>query len=104
MRKIVTAVVAAASYCSSGNIDVEYRGSPAGGGGGYGGWHGGGWHGGYGWGPGAGFVAGAIVGGALAAPYYYRLATATTPMAVSLCAALRVAAGMEWLWLGRACV
>jgi len=31
------------------------------------GWRGGGW----GWGVGAGFVGGAIIGGALAAPYYY---------------------------------
>jgi len=36
-----------------------------------GGWHGGGWHGG-GWGYyGGGFAAGAILGGLLAAPYYY---------------------------------
>jgi len=35
--------------------------------GGWGGWHGG-WRGGWGWG---GFAAGAIVGSALAAPYYY---------------------------------
>jgi hypothetical protein len=34
-------------------------------------WGGGGWGGrGWGWGVGAGIVAGAIVGGALAAPYY----------------------------------
>jgi hypothetical protein len=40
----------------------------------FGGWHGGGWHGG-GWrgGPGfaAGALAGALIGGAVAAPYYY---------------------------------
>ena len=38
----------------------------------YGGWHRGwgGWHGGWGWGRGA-FVGGALIGGALAAPYYY---------------------------------
>jgi hypothetical protein len=35
--------------------------------GGWGGWHGG-WHRGWGWG---GFAAGAVIGGALAAPYYY---------------------------------
>ncbi len=36
-----------------------------------GGWHGGGWHrGGWGWGWG-GFAAGAVVGSALASPYYY---------------------------------
>jgi hypothetical protein len=38
-------------------------------GGWHGGWHGG-WRGGGGWGWG-GFAAGAIIGGALAAPYYY---------------------------------
>jgi hypothetical protein len=62
MRKIFTALVAAASI-SAAAIAVS---SPADA---Y--WRGGGWRGGY-WGPGAGFVAGAIVGGALAAPYYYR--------------------------------
>ena len=39
-----------------------------------GGWRGGGWHGGWGgWGPGivGGLAAGAIIGGALAAPYAY---------------------------------
>jgi hypothetical protein len=37
-----------------------------------GGWRGGGWRGrGWGWGVGAGFATGAIIGGALAAPYYY---------------------------------
>ena len=35
-----------------------------------GGWHGGGWRGGWGWGLG-GFAAGAIIGSAIAAPYYY---------------------------------
>jgi hypothetical protein len=44
-------------------------------GGGFGGWRGGGWHGG-GWHRGVGFgvgalAAGAIIGSALAAPYYY---------------------------------
>jgi hypothetical protein len=37
--------------------------------GGHGGWHGHG--GGWGWGVGAGLATGAIIGGALAAPYYY---------------------------------
>jgi hypothetical protein len=46
-----------------------------------GGWHGGGWHGGgyrggyygggWGWGIGPGLLAGALIGGALASPYYY---------------------------------
>jgi hypothetical protein len=35
----------------------------------HGGWRGGGWHGGW-YGPGPGFIAGAIIGGALGAPYY----------------------------------
>jgi hypothetical protein len=29
------------------------------------------WRGGWGWGVGAGFLAGALIGGALARPYYY---------------------------------
>lgn len=38
----------------------------------HGGWHHGGWHrGGWGWGAGAGFAAGALLGSALAQPYYY---------------------------------
>lgn len=38
--------------------------------GGWGGWHGG-WHGGWGWGGvGLGLAAGAIIGSALATPYY----------------------------------
>jgi|SRR5690349_5648058 len=37
-----------------------------------GGWHGGHWHGGgWGWGVGAGIATGALIGSALAAPYYY---------------------------------
>ena len=36
-----------------------------------GGWRGGGWGRGWGWGVGGGLAAGAIIGGALAAPYYY---------------------------------
>ena len=39
------------------------------GGGGWG-WRGGGWRGGWGWGPAAGFATGALIGGALARPYY----------------------------------
>jgi len=65
MRKILTALVAAAAIgvaalATSSTADARW-----------GGWHGG-WRGGWGWGWGPGpFVAGAIVGGALAAPYYY---------------------------------
>lgn len=63
MRKILVAVVAAAtlagaSVATSGPA-LAYHG------GWHGGWRGGGW----GWGAG-GFVAGALVGSALAAPYY----------------------------------
>jgi hypothetical protein len=36
-----------------------------------GGWGGRGWGGGWGWGLGAGLLGGAIIGSALAAPYYY---------------------------------
>ena len=48
-----------------------------------GGWHGGGWRGGWrggGWGYyGGGFAAGAILGGMLAAPYYYPAALLCGP-------------------------
>jgi hypothetical protein len=65
MKKILTAVVVAATLgltalATSSPADAWWRGGP--------GW---GWRGGWGWGPGP-FVAGAVVGGALAAPYYYR--------------------------------
>lgn len=76
MKKILTALVAALSISAatlavSSPANAYYRG------GGYG-WHGGyGWRGGYGyrggyWGPGVGFAAGALISGAIAAPYYYR--------------------------------
>jgi len=64
MRKILTALavagsLAVASVATSGPA-LAWRG----------GW--GGWHGGWGWGgPALGFAAGALVGSALAAPYYY---------------------------------
>jgi hypothetical protein len=72
MRKILTALVAAlaigtATLATSSTADARW------GGGGWG-WRGGGWGwrgGGWGWGWGGPFVAGAIVGGALAAPYWY---------------------------------
>ncbi len=66
MRKFLTALVAvaaigAAALATSSTADARWGG----------GWHGGwGWRGGWGWGPGP-FVAGALIGGALAAPYYY---------------------------------
>jgi hypothetical protein len=71
MRKILTALVAAASISAaaiavSSPADAYWRG-----GGGWHGGYGGGWRGGYWGGPGP-FIAGALIGGALAAPYYYR--------------------------------
>jgi hypothetical protein len=71
MKKILTALVAAASISAaaiavSSPADAYWRG----GGGWHGGYYGGGWRGGYG--PGLGFAAGALLGGAIAAPYYYR--------------------------------
>jgi len=65
MRKTLLALVAAATLAGAAvatSAPAEAR---------WGGWHGGwgGWHGGgWGWG---GFAAGAVVGAALAAPYYY---------------------------------
>ncbi|HMK69712.1 MAG TPA: hypothetical protein VK442_01955 [Xanthobacteraceae bacterium] len=65
MKKIMTALIAAAAIgamavATSSTAEARYWG--------HGGW---GWgHGGWGWGWG-GFAAGAIVGSALAAPYYY---------------------------------
>ena len=69
MKRILTALVAAATLAgaaltSSAPAEAYWRG-------GYG-WHGGGWGwrgGGWGWGLG-GFAAGAVVGAALASPYY----------------------------------
>lgn len=65
MKKMLTALVAAATIVGAAmatSAPAEARW----GGGWHGGWRGGGW----GWGLG-GFAAGAIVGSALAAPYYY---------------------------------
>jgi BA14K-like protein len=66
------AAPAANAYANvpAGNLEaVRYYGG--GWRGGWGGWRGGGWRGG-GWGYyGGGFAAGAILGGMLAAPYYY---------------------------------
>jgi hypothetical protein len=63
MKKVLTTLIAAAAIgaaaiATSSSADARW-------GYGYGGWRGG-----WGWGPGP-FVAGALVGGALAAPYYY---------------------------------
>lgn len=66
MRKILTALVTVATIgatviAMSGTAEARYWGP--------GGW---GWRGGWGWGWGlGGFAAGALVGSALAAPYYY---------------------------------
>src|SRR5579872_5368721 len=68
MRKLLTAVVAVAAIGAtaltmSTPASAYWRGGW--------GWHGGwGWRGGWGWGPGP-FIAGALAGAALAAPYYY---------------------------------
>ena len=96
MRKILAAVVAAATLAgaavaTSGPAEARW------GGGWHGGWHGGGW----GWG-GGGFVAGALVGSALASPYYrlrLRLSVRILPLSL-LRAAVRVAALVERLRLG----
>jgi hypothetical protein len=64
MKKLVTALVMAASLAvaavaTSGSAEARW------------GWGGGwGWRGGW-WGPGLGFAAGALVGGAIASSYYY---------------------------------
>jgi len=68
MRKSLTALVAIAAIgvaplATSSTADARYGGG-WGRGGGYG------WRGGWGWCPGP-FVAGALIGGAIAAPYYY---------------------------------
>jgi hypothetical protein len=64
MRKILTALAVAGSLAvatvATSAPALAWRG---------GGW--GGWHGGWGWGgPAVGFAAGALIGSALAAPYY----------------------------------
>jgi hypothetical protein len=76
MRKILTALVAAATIAAAAVATPTTADARWGGHGGWhgGGWHGGGWHGG-GWRGGAflgGLAAGALIGGAIAAqPYYY---------------------------------
>ena len=86
MRKIVTALIAAACIAGTAMASSNTAQARWGGGGGwhggpgFGGWRGGpgfggGWHGGGGWYPGlgiaAGVAAGAILGGVLASPYGY---------------------------------
>jgi hypothetical protein len=89
MRPATTKVIAAslaALLVGATATTSEAAFAPRTGGGWHGGgWHGGGWHGGWhgggwgwhrgwgGWGPGVigGLAAGAIIGGALAAPYAY---------------------------------
>ena len=71
--KLRTTALAVALMASVSCLAVSAQAAPFGGWhGGGGGWHGGGWHGGGGrWaGAGLGFAAGAIVGSALATPYY----------------------------------
>jgi hypothetical protein len=67
----ILGIAALALVINAGVTEARYGGHG-------GGWHGGGWHGGgyrggyygggWGWG---GFAAGAVIGGLLAAPYYY---------------------------------
>lgn len=62
MRKFLTALVAVAvigtaAIATSGTAEARWG-------------HGWGWRGGWGWGPGP-FVAGALVAGAMTAPYWY---------------------------------
>jgi hypothetical protein len=81
LRKKVIAIAAAFAIGIAAvpiSASAQWHGSGGWHGGGWhgGGWHGGGWHGGGwnggGWGYyGGGFAAGAIIGGLLAAPYYY---------------------------------
>jgi hypothetical protein len=94
MKKVVTALVAAATIAvaavaTSGAADARPWG-----------WHGGwGWRGG--WGPGpfvGGLVAGAVVGSALAAPYYYPYGYGPYPYGP--CAWRTVWNGYRWV---RAC-
>ncbi len=102
MRKILTALavagsLAVATVATSGPA-LAWRG-------GWGGWHGGGW----GWGaPALGFAAGALVGSALAAPYYggyypygYYGYAAPYPYYAPTCAWRSVWNGYAWV---RACI
>lgn len=100
MKKIVTALVAAATIgaaalATSGTAEARWAG---------GGWHGG-WRGGWrgGWGPGpfiGGLAAGAIIGGALAAPYYYPYGYYYGPYPYGPCAWRTYWNGYRWV---RAC-
>jgi hypothetical protein len=105
MKRILTALavvgsLAVATVATSGPA-LAWRG-------GWGGYHGGGW----GWGgPALGFAAGALVGGALAAPYagygyypyggYYGYAAAPYPYYGPSCAWRSVWNGYTWV---RACI
>jgi hypothetical protein len=70
-RRFIIAVAAVAALgIGATDASAAWRGHGGSYHGGYGGYHGG--YGGYGWGGvGAGLLAGALIGGALAAPYYY---------------------------------
>ena len=99
MRKILTALVAAAAIAASAVATPATAQS----------WYGAGWHGGWGWGPGpfiGGLAAGAIIGGALTAPYYYPYPTgyygyALGPYPGRACVWQQVWNG--WAWV-RGCV
>ncbi|HTH35913.1 MAG TPA: hypothetical protein VL976_16195 [Xanthobacteraceae bacterium] len=101
MRKILTALVAAAAIAASAVATPATAQ----------GWYGAGWHGGWGWGwgPGpfiGGLAAGAIIGRALTAPYYYPYPTgyygyALGPYPGRACVWQQVWNG--WAWV-RGCV
>ena len=90
MRKILTALVAAATVAgaiatTTGTADARY------------------YRGGWGWGPGpliGGFAAGALIGSALAGPYYYPYGYYRGPYYGPGCAWRNVWNGYTWV---RAC-
>jgi hypothetical protein len=92
MKKVVTALIAvaalgAAALVTAGSAEARW------------GWGGRGW----GWGPGpvvGGFVAGALVGSALAAPYYYPYGYGYGPYPYGPCAWRTYWNGYRWV---RAC-
>jgi hypothetical protein len=63
-------LMAMSAAANANTLEVRFGGWRGGWGGWRGGGWGGGWRGGWGWGVGA-VAAGALIGGALAAPYYY---------------------------------
>jgi hypothetical protein len=90
MKRILTGLIAAASIAAAtlaAPSAAEAR---------WGGW---GWHGGWGWGPGP-FIAGALVGGAIAGAYYYPYGYGYGPYPYGPCVWRTVWNGYRWV---RAC-